>query len=166
MREEQSRFQAALRTAAPRQVSIGAGGISLANPDELDERQLGYARASDGRDLTGRADGQWRASWLVFGNEEGLGDPIFVDLSDAAFPVFTAAHGMGAWSPTLVAESFAKFVQAMGVLERYSEGRSHPVGLEEHPLTKPDRTRLVEELACVGAKADRNFWIGWFDAVE
>jgi hypothetical protein len=166
MREERSRFQAALHAASPRQISIGAGGISLASPDELDERQLGYARASDGRDLTGRADSQWRASWIVFGNEEGLGDPIFVDLSEAAFPVFTAAHGMGAWSPTLVAESFAGFVQALGILDRYSEGRTHPVGLEEHPLTTLERSRLLEELACVGAVAGRSFWTAWFDAAE
>jgi hypothetical protein len=47
--------------------------------------------------LTGQSEGDWKPNWLVIGFEDLCGDPLFVDIESAGFPVFTAAHGMENW---------------------------------------------------------------------
>jgi hypothetical protein len=91
---------------APQELKVGDGVVRLATPDELDDLQVGYGVGPDGDDLSGNARGDWRASWIVIGVEEDLGDPVFVDLADAKLPVFTAMHGAGTWDPRPVAPSF------------------------------------------------------------
>lgn len=164
MVEERARLVALISAHAPLQVAVGAGGISLFAVDTLDTQQLGYARDRADRDLTGPADGDWRASWLVVGRDDGTGDPLFVDLRDSRLPVFTAAHGTGAWSPVLVAESIAVFLVAMRAIERLSRGRTNPILLAANPLTNGERNELARALADLGADAETQFWTAWFEA--
>lgn len=166
MTTERSRFEASLRTASPTTVSVGAGGITFLALDELDAGQVGYARTPEGRDLTGTGEGDWRSSWLVFACETGLGDPIFVDLADATFPVFSAMHGAGSWDPTLIAESFQGFIRALGVLRHHTKGRTNMIELEERPFTARELEELVADLECVGPSANRSFWTGWLESLE
>jgi hypothetical protein len=90
---------------APRELKVGDGVVRLATLDELGDLQVGYGVGPDGQDLSGNARGDWRASWIVIGVDEDLGDPLFVDLADANVPVFTAMHGAGPWDPRPVARS-------------------------------------------------------------
>ena len=90
---------------AAQALKVGDGVVRLARPDELGELQVGYGIGPGGEDLTGHDRGDWRASWIVIGVDEDLGDPYFVDLADAELPVFTAIHGAGAWEPQPIARS-------------------------------------------------------------
>jgi hypothetical protein len=71
-------------------VTVGDATYVLAATNALGETQLGYRTSPDGEDLTGDGEGDWRSSWLVVGGEEDLGDPLFVDLAEIEFPVYTA----------------------------------------------------------------------------
>jgi hypothetical protein len=95
---------------APQNLKVGDAVVRLASPDELGELQVGYGVGPDGDDLGGNDPGDWRASWLVVGRDEDLGDPFFVDLADPSLPVFTAMHGAGTWDPRPVAPSWQHFL--------------------------------------------------------
>jgi hypothetical protein len=90
---------------APESLDVGDGVVRLASPDELGGLQLGFGIGPDGDDLSGAKPGDWRASWIVIGIDEDLGDPFFVDLAGPDMPVFTAMHGAGSWDPQPVAPS-------------------------------------------------------------
>lgn len=158
-----TRLRSKLEGAAPRKVSVGYMTVHLFKSARLKAEQLGYSRDPEGRDLTGKKDGDWRASWIVVGYEDMCGDPVFVDLAAEAFPVFTAAHGMGAWDPTLIADSFDGFVAALGKVQELSSGREHPVALAQNPLTSKELKRLAKALrVCCGEEAGLEFWTEWF----
>lgn len=74
-------------------VSYGHRTVTLFPEAELEDAQIGYSVGEAGEDFTGNSVGDWRANWLVIGDEDVCGDPIFVDLSESNLPVFTAAHG-------------------------------------------------------------------------
>lgn len=58
---------------------------------------MGYATNPQGKVLTGEAEGDWRANWIVIGEDETCGDPIFIDAAQERFP---GVHGY-AWSGCL-----------------------------------------------------------------
>src|SRR5690349_20244544 len=142
---ELERFREALAEIAG-QVSVGYRAVHVFSPAELDGGQVGYARDPKGRDLTGGREGDWRKSWIVCGYEDMCGDPVFVDLAELEWPVFTAAHGGGAWEPILIAKSFRSFCEALAEVGRLSKGWSSPAELEEHPLTEKERGAFVKHL--------------------
>lgn len=69
------------------EVSIGYRIVTLFSSNELGEAQLGYSVDINGQSLAGTGDGDWHPSWLVIGNEDETGDPIFIDTDDDQFPV-------------------------------------------------------------------------------
>lgn len=83
---------------------------------ELADEQSGYAVSGDGESLVSSEPGGWRESWVVIGRN-GLGDPFFVDVEAADLPVFDAAHGEGAWTPNLVAESLESFFSLLRIVD-------------------------------------------------
>jgi hypothetical protein len=85
--------------------------FELATADSIDELQVGYAVDADGESHVDDATGGWHSTWLVIGQEGLTGDPIFVDLSDAGLPVFTAMHGMGRWDPELISKTLRRFLR-------------------------------------------------------
>jgi len=84
------------------EVSFGCGGIKLFSLAEIENGQLGYSVAPDGRSLCSGETGAWQPNWVVIGYETACGDPLFIDIRGAALPVFTAIHGEGAWEPVQV----------------------------------------------------------------
>jgi hypothetical protein len=86
--------------------------VELFGPDEVDSGQVGYSISLQGESLVGDEDGDWKVEWLVIGIDEGLGDPLFVDLSDQRFPVYQAIAGQGAWDPDALAPSLDSFLRA------------------------------------------------------
>jgi hypothetical protein len=85
-----------MRTAVPfDSVSIGYASIHLAPVAELAAAQQGYSVIPEGNEI------DWCDEWVVIGREGMCGDPIFIDTDDDDYPVYTAAHGMGEWSPHL-----------------------------------------------------------------
>ena len=72
-----------IRRAIPvEKVSCGYRAVTLFSEAELEDAQIGYSIGEGGEDVTGESDGDWRANWLVIGDEDVCGDPIFVDLTE------------------------------------------------------------------------------------
>ncbi len=60
-------LQAELAALAVRALSIGFRTLHIVGPDELDGARVGYARDSDGKDLTGALSGEWQSTWVAIG---------------------------------------------------------------------------------------------------
>ena len=49
---------------------------------------------------------------LVIGYDEEIGgDPLFIDIANEDYPVFTAEHGMGEWDALEMYDSLEEFVE-------------------------------------------------------
>jgi len=147
----------------PREVSVGHMTLRLFEPHELDSNQTGYSRDVAGRNLTGTAEGEWRSEWLVVGQEDMCGDPVFIDISNDDLPVFTAVDGEGIWEPTLLATSLNGFVAGLRLVSQLGANRSNPVELEGNPLSEPEMKALVDGLQCLGEGAELGCWTNWFE---
>lgn len=76
------------------------------------ELQIGYrVHGLSGESLVSRRPGAWDPEWWAFATNY-FADPFFVDRreADAGFPVRFANVGAGRWSPILVADSAAEFI--------------------------------------------------------
>jgi hypothetical protein len=142
-----------LRAAVPfDNVSIGYASIHLAPVAELEAAQQGYSIVPEGSET------DWHDEWVVIGHEGMQGDPIFIDTDDDDYPVYTAAHGMGEWSPQLIAFTFRHFVQILQQLQVMARGRSNPVELERHPITDDERESFIEFIRRDSPDVDFTFW--------
>jgi hypothetical protein len=144
-------------------VSCGYRTVTLFPTAELGDAQIGYSVGDAGEDLTGTSDGDWQANWLAIGYEDVCGDPIFIDLSESALPVFTAAHGQGRWDAELIASSLTGFLKALAEVDRISTNRRNPVELERHPLSEVEREQVLKQIAKVNGKGNLEFWESWFE---
>ena len=143
-----------LREALPvDRVSIGYSSIELVRPSEIASAQQGYANTSS----------DWQPEWLVIGYEGLCGDPLFIDTEDDDFPVYTADHGEGSWTPRLIAFSFRHLGQILDRLEQLSRGRSNPVELERHPLSDGERISFMEFIRRESPDVDFGFWESLFE---
>ena len=120
-----------LKELARTNIQLGYLGIHLFRRDEIEEGQVGYSIAPDGRSLSGSTDGDWKPNWVVIGNETGLGDPFFIDGESALSPVMTAMHGEGAWVPVIIAADFKGFFSILGRLVEIAQGGNWPVTKKE-----------------------------------
>jgi hypothetical protein len=133
-------------------VSIGYASIDLAPFSELAALQQGYSIIPAGQTT------DWRDEWLVIGTEGLCGDPIFIDTNAESFPVYTAAHGMGEWSPQLIASSFQHFIQILQRLQELAHGRATPVQREQHPLSPKERQAFIDSIRRDSSELDVTFW--------
>jgi hypothetical protein len=133
-------------------VSIGFASIHLAPLSELEAAQQGYSISPEGDET------DWRDEWVVIGYEGTCGDPIFIDTDDDDYPVYTAAHGMGEWSPQLIAFTFSHFVQILQRLQALARGRSNPVQLKQNPVTEREGESFIEFIRRDSPDVDFNFW--------
>ena len=141
-----------LRGAAPvDHVSIGCGGIRLVPVAELQAAQRGYG------DVEGQ-DTDWQPGWAVIGHEELCGDPVFIDTEDDDYPVYTAEHGAGTWSPRLIAFTFRHFMQILQRLHDVSRQRSNPVELKRHSISHDERTSFMQFIRRDSPQVDFSFW--------
>lgn len=151
------RFRQLRAAAATNRVSIGYSGICLFPLDQLQAAQQGYGIIPEGDET------DWRPEWVVVGNEELCGDPVFIDIDDDEFPVYTAAHGMENWRPQLLAFSFRHFLQIMEQLQELSRRRANPVQLQNHPVTQEENDAFVEFIRHQSPDVDFHFWRGLYD---
>jgi hypothetical protein len=133
-------------------VSMGYASIHLTPVAELEAAQQGYSVIPEGDET------DWQDEWVVIGYEGLCGDPIFIDTSDEDFPVCTAAHGMGEWSPQLIASSFRHFIQILERLQVLARGRANPVEMERHPITDEEGEAFTEFITRGSPDADLDFW--------
>ncbi|HMP82442.1 MAG TPA: hypothetical protein PKA41_07005 [Verrucomicrobiota bacterium] len=133
-------------------ISIGYASIELAPVKSLDALQQGYGIVPSG-DTT-----DWQDEWVVIGNEGLCGDPIFIDATKEEYPVYTAAHGMGEWSPQLIAPSFSIFAKILEQLQSLARGRTTPVEMERNPLTNKERKAFLKSITRYDSSIDVSFW--------
>jgi hypothetical protein len=144
------RFKRLRETTPIDHVSIGHGGIRLVPVSELEAAQRGYA------DVAG--DTAWRCEWAVIGHEDLCGDPVFIDTEDQDYPVYTAEHGTGSWSPRLIAFTFRHFSQILQHLHVLLRGRANPVELERHPISAHECSSFIEFIRRESPQVDFGFW--------
>lgn len=151
----------AMRAAVPfDSVSFGYTTVTLHPFTALPEAQQGYGIVPEGQNT------DWRPEWVVIGDEDLTGDPLFIDTEDEGFPVHTAAHGMGAWSSRLVAISFSHLVEALQLVSRAARGRETPVALEGNPLPEAEREAVLSSIRTNNPGADLSFWEVWLAPPE
>jgi hypothetical protein len=142
-------------------VSFGTTTVTLFKEEELEKAQLGYSVHPNGESLCGFNDGDWKVSWLIIGDEDLGGDPIFTDLDSEELPIYTAQHGARHWRPILIAESFSSFVQVLEQFEAVSKGREHMIALQSNPLPEPEKDVILNRIRQDNPQAEINFWETW-----
>ncbi|WP_444884127.1 hypothetical protein [Microbulbifer sp. PSTR4-B] len=112
------------------EISFGLVHLALFSNEQAEERQVGFSIDREGNPLFGFDEGDWQEGWYVIGAELNCYDPIFIDLNDPDFPVYTAMHGCGAWEEHLVSASYGQFLSATQTLKeltlKYSLADSVP----------------------------------------
>ena len=140
------------------EISIGYSTIHLFEQDKLEEGQIGYAVDPKGKSLTGTAGGDWRPTWVVIGYEGLLGDPIFVDIAQQDFPVYTAMHGMGEWLEEKIADSFHGFIKGLELISGIAVGRESPVLLDQNPISDEDIRQTITRIEQENPTSNIEFW--------
>ncbi len=99
--------------------------IRLVPAADLLKEQEGFA-LQDGQLITQARKNVWRPGWIIIGHSSLLGDPYFLDVSQADAeddcPVYTAMGGTDIWEPKLCASSFALFLRTLAVTMKVAEG--------------------------------------------
>jgi hypothetical protein len=139
-------------------ISIGYSTVQLFKQGKLEEGQVGYAVDPKGKPLTGMAEGDWRTSWVVIGYEESLGDPIFVDIAQQDFPVYTAMPGIGKWSEKKIADSFHGFIKGLELISEIAVGRESPVLLDQNPISDEDIRQTITRIEQGNPTSNIEFW--------
>jgi hypothetical protein len=118
--------------------------ISLIPLQHLEDGQLGFSvHGSTGANLTGQADGDWRESWLVIGDDNE--DPFFLECAEAKAgeaPVYSAHREAGKWYTYRASTSFEKFLR---LIAAYMDGYRSWEDPEADDFQMPDRVRSVIE---------------------
>ncbi|MBK9163837.1 MAG: SMI1/KNR4 family protein [Acidobacteria bacterium] len=138
--------------------SLGYSGLRFFNESELSDGQLGYSVDPDGRSLAGSNPGDWKDGWTVIGYDERCGDPIFVDLNSEGFPVFTAVHGLGEWTPKQIGDTLESFRKCVDEISAISIGRENPVKLEANPISNLMRQEVLKKIKSFSLDSDLEFW--------
>lgn len=99
--------------------------VRLLPSQELLEEQEGFA-LSQGQMLDAPRPSGWRPSWIIIGHSSLLGDPYFLDVTEADAegdcPVYTAMSGTENWQAKMCASSFAMFLRVLSVTMEVAEG--------------------------------------------
>jgi hypothetical protein len=142
-------------------VSFGMTTVTLFKTDKLEQAQIGFSVHPNGETLSGSSEGDWQKSWLVIGEEDLCGDPIFTDLDSEKLPIYTAMHGEGSWEPVLLAESFSNFIQILEQFHSVAKGREHTVALQNNPLPESEANAITNYIKQNNPNAELNFWETW-----
>jgi hypothetical protein len=155
-----------LEALEERELCFGGRCLLLFAGDELEDAQLGFSIGPQGHELCGDEPGDWRRSWLVIGEDDEHGDPIFVDLAEPGLPVYTAIVGEGEWEPVPVARSWEGFVRVLEHLRERAKGRESFEDIAEHPLHERERREILSELAALQSAFDLRYWQDWLEGLE
>jgi hypothetical protein len=150
----------------PISITIGYNGIDLCGEDRIEENQVGYSISSSGVTFVGANNGDWKNEWVVIGRETCCGDPIFIDTSIPEFPVYTAVHGEGCWSPALISSSYRGLLKITEQLAVLAKGREYPKLLESKPMTQNEYDEFLRQVTNQGELENSLFWAQMISDVE
>ena len=116
--------------------------ISLLPLQHLEDGQLGFSvHGTTGQDMTGQADGDWRESWIVIGDDND--QPFFLECAEAKggeAPVYNAFKESGRWRKEIAASSFERFLRLCAA---YMDGYRTWEDPEADDFQMPDRVRMA-----------------------
>lgn len=84
-----------IETSKQQDIELGTYEIYLFSQNELEKGQIGYRYDKH----KSKEHGKWKDEWIVIGYETDMGDPVFVNIDDDAYPVYTAERGTEVWQP-------------------------------------------------------------------
>jgi hypothetical protein len=142
------------------QIEFSVGGIDLFRPEELEEAQVGYAVAPDGRSLVSEEPGAWQADWVAIAYETSFGDVIFASRT-APHPVFTSVHGEGTWEQRAIAPSLEAFGACLEAFQQYAKDRGSPGELEDNRPSHDEQAAFVDAVRrhTGGNQSALDFWM-------
>ncbi len=88
-----------IETSKQQDIELGSYEIYLFSEIELEKGQIGYRYDKHKNSLISEENGKWKEEWIVIGYETDMGDPVFVNVSDDAYFVYTAERGTEALHP-------------------------------------------------------------------
>lgn len=122
------RYRSFLEDCDPVEVEIATPieRVCLLPASDLEQEQRGYALEDDGSLRSTPTAAGWKPEWVIIGHSGLLGDPYFLDVSNADAegdcPVYTAMSGTDQWQPKLCASSFAMFVRILAINLEVAQG--------------------------------------------
>jgi hypothetical protein len=143
-------------------ISLGYREINFCDLDNLEEEQEGYNADPSDKPYTEFNEGGWRESWLVIASDD-LGDPIFIDIATSALTVLSAEHGMGTWTPIVIADSLDNFQLIITKLKTLSKGRTTPVSFERRPISDQERTAFLTFIKATSSLIDVSYWSSFIE---
>ncbi len=146
-----------LKSKNLKEVFFGSHGFNLADETSFKDLQLGYSLHPDGSDLTGSNEGDWYKGWIVIATDTEVGDPFFIDINKSSMPVYTAMHGMGSWSPELVATSLDSFLEVLVYLKSISNQDFSRIDPDESTITDENELQEIEK-KLGSLSGEKDYW--------
>ena len=145
----------------PVNVSIpwGAEGFNFFNFDELEESQIGYRWCVEN---VSDIDEQWNESWVVIGDFSA--DPLIVDVTDAANPVFFALHGIGKWELKQISYDLEGFFVFMSSWINNVIDKHHFDFYDENYNIKPEVMKSIQN--CLNDSVESSFHSNVLEFIE
>ncbi|MBC6971445.1 thiamine transporter [Bacillus sp. Xin] len=100
-----------IETSKKHDIELQSFEIYLFHENELEKGQIGYRYDKNKNSLISGKKGDWQESWIVIGYDTDMGDPIFVDIEDPVYPIYTVEKGAGIWEPVCIARSIDEIMK-------------------------------------------------------
>ncbi|PGT97987.1 thiamine transporter [Bacillus cereus] len=91
-----------IETSKQQDIELGTYEIYVFSENELEKGQIGYRYDKHKSSLISEENGRWQEGWIVIGYETDMGDPVFVNTDDDAYPVYTAERGTETLQPICI----------------------------------------------------------------
>ncbi|TKH75245.1 thiamine transporter [Bacillus cereus] len=91
-----------IETSKQQDVELGTYEIYVFSESELEKGQIDYRYDKHKKSLISEENGKWQEGWIAIGYETDMGDPVFVNIDDDAYPVYTAERGTETWHPVYI----------------------------------------------------------------
>ncbi|MGG3673271.1 thiamine transporter [Bacillus cereus] len=91
-----------IETSKQQDIELGSYEIYLFSESELEKGQVGYRYDKHKNSLISEGNGKWQEGWIGIGYETDMGDPVFVNVDDDVYPVYTAERGTETWQPVYI----------------------------------------------------------------
>ncbi|WP_283749441.1 thiamine transporter [Bacillus mycoides] len=88
-----------IETSKQQDIELGSYEIYVFSENELEKGQIGYRYDKHKNSLISEESGKWKEEWIVIGYETDMGDPVFVNVADDAYLVYTVERGTETWQP-------------------------------------------------------------------
>lgn len=91
-----------IESSKQQDIELGSYEIYVLSESELEKGQIGYRYDKHKNSLISEENGKWQDGWIAIGYETDMGDPVFVNVDDDTYPVYTAERGTEMWQPVYI----------------------------------------------------------------